>query len=66
VLCGRVAQGSGSRVGWQNIVYLTVNLPDIDESTLKFDLGATALKFEAKTGKCVASPLPSPPPPSSA
>jgi hypothetical protein len=37
----------------QNIIYLTVNLPDVVESTLQCDLTPTSLKFKAKAGKYV-------------
>ena len=31
-------------------MYLTVNLPNIQESTLDYNLSATGLKFKAKAG----------------
>ena len=37
----------------QNIVYLTINLPDIIESSMNIDLTATGLDFQARTGKYV-------------
>ena len=37
----------------QNIVYLTINLPDIIEDSMKIDLTATGLSFQARTGKYV-------------
>lgn len=38
----------------QNIVYLTINLPNIVESTLQCDLTPTSLKFKAKAGRYVS------------
>jgi hypothetical protein len=34
----------------QNILYVTINLPDIVESTLKYDLEPTGLSFKAQAG----------------
>ena len=44
-----------ANVAWmrQNIVYLTINLPDIIEDSMKIDLTATGLSFQARTGKYV-------------
>jgi hypothetical protein len=44
-----------ANVAWvrQNIVYLTINLPDINEDSMKIDLTATGLGFQARTGKYV-------------
>ncbi|KAG9057074.1 hypothetical protein FS842_008645 [Serendipita sp. 407] len=44
------AQRSSDSSPEKNIVYLTVNLPDVIESTLQYDLSATGLKFKAKAG----------------
>jgi hypothetical protein len=35
----------------QCVVFLTVNLPDIIESSLQYNLTATSLSFKAKAGK---------------
>jgi hypothetical protein len=35
----------------QNIVYVTVNLPDINSSTLKLDINSDSISFEATAGK---------------
>lgn len=35
------------------MIYLTINLPDIIESSIKTDLTATGLGFQARAGKCV-------------
>ena len=37
----------------KNIIYLTVNLPEIIESTLKYDLTPTSISVQAKAGKYV-------------
>ena len=44
-----------ANVAWvrQNIVYLTINLPDIIESLMTIDLTATGLGFHARTGEYV-------------
>ncbi|KAI6029206.1 hypothetical protein BKA83DRAFT_4215716, partial [Pisolithus microcarpus] len=34
----------------ENVVYLTTNLPNIDWSSLKFELISTIINFEANTG----------------
>ncbi|KAG5646082.1 hypothetical protein DXG03_004505 [Asterophora parasitica] len=47
------AQRSSETVDEKNIVYLTVNLPDIQEQTLSYDLTATSISFKARTGECV-------------
>ncbi|KIJ68808.1 hypothetical protein HYDPIDRAFT_107060 [Hydnomerulius pinastri MD-312] len=44
------AQRSSATEAAKNIVYLTVNLPDIVESSLKYDLTATKLTLEATAG----------------
>ena len=38
-------------VASQNILYVTVNLPDIKPDTLQYDLTPTTLSFKAKAGK---------------
>jgi hypothetical protein len=40
---------------YQNIVYMTVNLPDIIESTLEYKLTPTNISVKAKAGKYVLS-----------
>ena len=40
-------------VALQNILYVTVNLPDIKPETLKYNLTSTSISFEAKAGKYV-------------
>ena len=35
----------------QNVVYLTVNLPEINESTLDLKLEAKEIKFKCKAGR---------------
>lgn len=37
----------------QNIVYLTVNLTEINESSLKIDIQPKEITFEAKAGRSV-------------
>ncbi|KAL0581402.1 p23 chaperone protein wos2 [Marasmius crinis-equi] len=44
------AQRSSSSEAPKNIVYLTVNLPNIKESTLKYDLTPTKISFKATAG----------------
>ncbi|KAL4898981.1 HSP20-like chaperone [Aspergillus multicolor] len=44
------AQRSSATDESKNIVYLTVNLPDIDASTLKYSLEAQRLTFAAMAG----------------
>ncbi|GLB36555.1 putative CS domain containing protein [Lyophyllum shimeji] len=44
------AQRSSATDEKKNVVYLTVNLPDIQETTLSYDLTPTSLSFKAKTG----------------
>jgi len=44
------AQRSSESDAEKNIVYLTVNLPDIVESSLKYDLSDTGFSISAKTG----------------
>ncbi|KAJ7139557.1 HSP20-like chaperone [Mycena epipterygia] len=44
------AQRSSESDETKNIVYLTVNLPDIQESTLEYTLDATKISFKAKSG----------------
>jgi hypothetical protein len=46
-----------TRLDPQNVLYLTINLPDIDESSLKYTLEPTKIAFEATSGKCVAHRL---------
>ncbi|KAI6105175.1 HSP20-like chaperone [Pisolithus croceorrhizus] len=43
------AQRSSALVDEKNIVYLTINLPNIDPSSLKFELTSTGISFEADT-----------------
>ena len=38
-------------VALQNILYVTVNLPDIKPETIEYNLTATTLSFKAKAGK---------------
>ncbi|KAJ3986346.1 HSP20-like chaperone [Lentinula detonsa] len=44
------AQRSSSTTPEKNVIYLTVNLPDIKESSLKFGLSETSLQFSATAG----------------
>jgi len=44
------AQRSSETEAEKNILYLTVNLPDIVESSLEYDLTATGFTLKAKTG----------------
>ncbi|KAL0950607.1 hypothetical protein HGRIS_007398 [Hohenbuehelia grisea] len=44
------AQRSSATEEAKNIVYLTINLPDINESTLEYDLQPTKLTFKTKAG----------------
>jgi hypothetical protein len=46
---------SDADVDWirQNLIYLTINLPDIIESSMKIDLTATGFGFQARAGECV-------------
>ncbi len=39
------------QVASQNVLYVTVNLPDIKPDTLQYDLTPTKLSFKAKAGK---------------
>ncbi|KAI6136992.1 HSP20-like chaperone [Pisolithus sp. B1] len=41
------AQRSSELDDSKNVIYLTVSLPNIDESSLKYDLTPTSIKFEA-------------------
>jgi|SRR5258706_12847427 len=44
-----------ANVTWmrQNIVYLTINIPDIIKDSMKIDLTETGLGFQARTGEYV-------------
>ncbi|KAF8499022.1 HSP20-like chaperone [Russula emetica] len=44
------AQRSSETVKEKNVVFVTVNLPDIVESSLQYDLKPTALSFTAQAG----------------
>ncbi|KAF8508235.1 HSP20-like chaperone [Hysterangium stoloniferum] len=44
------AQRSSDSVPQKNVVYLTINLPEIIESSLEYNLTATGLSFKAKAG----------------
>ncbi|KAF7592158.1 hypothetical protein BBP40_000645 [Aspergillus hancockii] len=44
------AQRSSDSDAAKNVIFLTVNLPDIQEQTLKVDLTSTSLSFEARAG----------------
>ncbi|KAG6820348.1 hypothetical protein H0H93_001793 [Arthromyces matolae] len=44
------AQRSSESDDAKNVVYLTVNLPDIQESTLAYNLTPTSISFKAKAG----------------
>ncbi|KAJ3576267.1 hypothetical protein NP233_g515 [Leucocoprinus birnbaumii] len=44
------AQRSSETDEEKNIIYLTVNLPDIDQSTLDYSLTGTEFKFKTKAG----------------
>ncbi|KAK7029683.1 p23 chaperone protein wos2 [Paramarasmius palmivorus] len=44
------AQRSNKTDAAKNIVYLTVNLPDIQESTLEYELTPTNISFKARAG----------------
>ncbi|KAF8634007.1 hypothetical protein AX15_001181 [Amanita polypyramis BW_CC] len=44
------AQRSSRTDDAKNVIYLTINLPDIQDSTLKYDLQTTSLTFEARAG----------------
>ncbi|KAF8213670.1 HSP20-like chaperone [Mycena galopus ATCC 62051] len=44
------AQRSSESDETKNVLYLTINLPDIQESGLKFDLEPTKITFEATSG----------------
>lgn len=46
-----VATTTDASNDYQNILYLTINLPDIIESSLKVNLTATGISLEAKAGK---------------
>jgi hypothetical protein len=51
---GRVAlltHAFATRPQFQNILYITVNLPDIIPDTLKYELTPTTLSVAAKAGK---------------
>ncbi|KAI6010174.1 HSP20-like chaperone [Pisolithus marmoratus] len=41
------AQRSHASDESKNVIYLTVSLPDIDKSSLKYELSPTSIKFEA-------------------
>ena len=42
------------------MLYVTINLPDIQENTLQLDLQPTKISFKAKAGECVRLPCTSP------
>ena len=44
----------------QNVLYVTINLPDIQENTLQLDLQPTKVSFKAKAGECVGLSCTSP------
>ncbi|KAF9786075.1 HSP20-like chaperone [Thelephora terrestris] len=44
------AQRSSDVQAGKNVVYLTVNLPDINGSTLKYELTSSKISFKARTG----------------
>ena len=44
----------------QNLVFLTVNLPDIKPDSLKYDLTPSSISFEAKAGRLVVHTAQSP------
>ncbi|KAG5353874.1 Protein wos2 [Termitomyces sp. T112] len=44
------AQRSSATDDAKNIIYLTVNLPDIQEQSLAFELTSSSISFKAKTG----------------
>ncbi|KAJ7596613.1 HSP20-like chaperone [Mycena floridula] len=44
------AQRSSATDDAKNVVYLTINTPDINEATLKYDLTPTSISFSTKTG----------------
>ncbi|KAG6918671.1 hypothetical protein DXG01_012488 [Tephrocybe rancida] len=44
------AQRSSLTVEEKNVLYLTVNLPDIQEQTLSYELTPTSISFQAKSG----------------
>ncbi|KAF5377303.1 hypothetical protein D9615_006380 [Tricholomella constricta] len=44
------AQRSSETADEKNVVYLTVNLPDIQEQTLVYDLTPTSISFKARHG----------------
>ncbi|KAI6027967.1 HSP20-like chaperone [Pisolithus microcarpus] len=44
------AQRSSASDDEKNVVYLTINLPNIDQSSLKFELTSTSINFEANAG----------------
>ncbi|KAG6872464.1 hypothetical protein C0995_009567 [Termitomyces sp. Mi166 len=44
------AQRSSATDDAKNIIYLTVNLPDIQESSLVYELTSSSISFKAKTG----------------
>ncbi|KAI6111928.1 HSP20-like chaperone [Pisolithus croceorrhizus] len=44
------AQRSSASVEEKNVVYLMINLPNIDQSSLKFELTSTGINFEADAG----------------
>ncbi|KAG8220170.1 HSP20-like chaperone [Butyriboletus roseoflavus] len=44
------AQRSSASMPEKNVIFLTINLPDITESTLKYTLTSTSLSFKANAG----------------
>ncbi|KAI5995002.1 HSP20-like chaperone [Pisolithus albus] len=44
------AQRSSASDDEKNVIYLTINLPNIDQSSLKFELTSTSINFEANAG----------------
>ncbi|KAJ7630458.1 HSP20-like chaperone [Roridomyces roridus] len=44
------AQRSSESDKTKNVVYLTINLPDIQESNLEYNLTSTGISFKAKSG----------------
>jgi len=49
------AQRSSETDNEKNVLFVTINLPDIVESTLQYDLQPTGLSFKAQAGTVVSS-----------
>ena len=35
----------------QNVIFVTINLPDVQESTIEYDLTPTSISFKGRAGK---------------